>query len=333
MPKSLDDYYFWLAQGVELQNDVNTREEALAALNKAIEIVPDSATAWAHKAMVLYELGGEEEAVKAYKTAMALDPANPTANLFLANRVYIEDHDLYESLALVEKSLEMNPVSAPAWLHKGFLLDQLNCLEAAVAAFDKAIALGYENSSPFGFKGQLLLNLNRYKEALEAFDEAINRNQRIPNWWIGKGIALAKLKRYEDAISIYDQAVRKFPNLSLDGVLYNKGVSLQALGRYDEALEAYDKSLEIWPNRAEAWNNKRLIFNILGRNDEANQAYERAIGIDPDMVNPAYCSAKEAAERGNEEDVRKYLLAAVKYDREIIDKIKTNPAFRILIKH
>ncbi|MCJ7587060.1 MAG: hypothetical protein MUQ00_04060 [Candidatus Aminicenantes bacterium] len=61
---------------------------------------------------------------------------------------------------LVERSLELDPDSARAWLLKGDIFDRLNWLEEAVEAFDKAVALGYKSSYPCGEKGWLLLDLS-----------------------------------------------------------------------------------------------------------------------------------------------------------------------------
>jgi hypothetical protein len=48
------------------------------------------------------------------------------------------------------------------------------------------------------------------------------------------------------------------------------------------------------------------------------------------MVNPDYCSAKEAARGGNKIKALEHLSAAMRNSPEIIDKIKIDPVFKDL---
>jgi tetratricopeptide (TPR) repeat protein len=89
----------------------------------------------------------------------------------------------------------------------------------------------------------------------------------------------------------------------------------------------------LYPDYAEAWNNMRWVFEKLNRHEEAKRARARAIEIDPDMVNPDYCNAKEAARGGNKIKALENLRAAIKHSPETIDRIKNDPVFKDLWEH
>lgn len=113
-------------------------KKALESFEKAVELEPQCAKYHLGKARALQKLGETEQAVKEYKTTVALDKA-----------------------------------SSKAWAALGHLYLETNPREA-VSCLDKAIALTPENSRYYASKGEALLKLpHRSNEALEAFNSAV----------------------------------------------------------------------------------------------------------------------------------------------------------------
>ena len=331
-PKARADYDYWIAKGIDFLNDINTYGKALFAFNKAIRLDRKSATAWAFKAYVFFCRGRHcEAAPEVIRHASSFDPENPIVLFYNAHKLYFLEDQLLEPLALVEKALEKWPGLAPAWVLKADIFDRLNWLEESVAAFDRAIALGYKGSYVHGQKGKVLICLCRYQEAVVAFDAAIAQNLRHYDWWGSKAVALAKLGRYEEAVETYDKALERCHGDHL--ILYNKGVSLLRLGRYDEALQTFDKSIEKYPKYAQAWNNKSWIFRQMGRFEDAKKASARAVEIDPDMVEPDYCTARDAAMLGDKATALEYLRRLSKRVSNVDEKMNEDPAFKDFWEH
>lgn len=80
-----------------------------------------------------------------------------------------------QSLALVEKSIVLQPKEAEFWEMKGLTLDKLSRSTAAVEAFDRAIALNAGFYRPYLLRGMALHHAGRLSEA----EQSINNAQKI----------------------------------------------------------------------------------------------------------------------------------------------------------
>ena len=70
-----DDSNAWHRKGIEFGKS-GSYEEALRAIDKALELNPDVSTAWYNKGVALDNLGRYEEALQAFDKALALNPDN-----------------------------------------------------------------------------------------------------------------------------------------------------------------------------------------------------------------------------------------------------------------
>jgi tetratricopeptide (TPR) repeat protein len=201
--------------------------------------------------------------------------------------LYFEQGNLFAAsteweaaIAAYDAALAIKPDKDSALYNKGLALRKLGRYEEAIAAYDAALAIKPDKDSALYNKGLALRKLGRYEEAIAAYDAALaikpDRHEALSN----KGFALNKLGRYEEAIAAYDAALAIKPDK--DSALYNKGLALRKLGRYEEAIAAYDAALAIKPDRHEALSNKGFALNKLGRYEEAIAAYDAALAIKPD---------------------------------------------------
>ncbi|MEO1126546.1 MAG: tetratricopeptide repeat protein [Cyanobacteria bacterium J06639_16] len=174
----------------------------------------------------------------------------------------------------------------------GLLLEQGNLFaadqnfEAAIAAYDAALAIKPDNHEALNNKGIALRKLGRYEEAIASYDAALAIKPDKHDALNSKGIALGKLGRYEEAIASYDAALAIKPDKH--DALNNKGIALGKLGRYEEAIASYDAALAIKPDNHEALNNKGNALGELGRYEEAIAAYDAALAIKPDNHQALY---------------------------------------------
>jgi tetratricopeptide (TPR) repeat protein len=110
-------------------------DEALAAIDHAIELAPDVAKPWANRGAFLIELGRDEEG---------------TASL--------------------ERSLALNPADADAWYNLANGLGRVRRLEEAFAAFDRAVALRPDFASAHWNKALALLAAGRMAEGWPLYE-------------------------------------------------------------------------------------------------------------------------------------------------------------------
>ena len=217
---SLAAYECVLLSKAYLENENEERHlEIRTCLEKAIELDPDYADAWA----MLSEIYAQEEqfgfnplpnsqerAFRAAKTAVELEPNNQVARRALATT--------YSYMGETEKFL---------------------------AEAERAIALNPNNADVKGWLGAYIAWTGHWDEGVALMKEAMEMNPLHPSWWYFP-LALRDYVRgdYEDSL----ESVNKIGlpdyiyQLMLEGALYGQ------LGRFEDAKRTVGTILELHPD-------------------------------------------------------------------------------------
>ncbi|MCB9386121.1 MAG: tetratricopeptide repeat protein, partial [Bryobacterales bacterium] len=145
-------------------NDLGRLDEALTSLNKALELAPNNAWAWAVRGLLLGQAERLEEALNSFDEAVAHNPSHTWA---WANRGVAQSKlERYkDALASFDKLTELDPKYAWAWAHRGWALDRLGRYEGALASFDKAAELDDQLVYARIASAEIRTALGRTKEA------------------------------------------------------------------------------------------------------------------------------------------------------------------------
>jgi len=190
------------------------------------------------------------------------------------------------ALAAFDKAIALDAGFYQAWYAKGVTLYQQGLYEEALVAFDEAIkASGETFALSWGKRGETLNALQRYEEALVAFDKAIELEQVTEaefSYYMGRGYALAEgLKRNEEAVESYTQAIA----INEHSWAYNdRGYAYLNLGNLDAAIADLNKALEINPELALAYSNRGGAYLTLGNLDAAMADLNKALEINPELA-------------------------------------------------
>ncbi|WP_407565511.1 tetratricopeptide repeat protein [Streptomyces sp. 184] len=186
-------------------------------------------------------------------------------------------------------------------------------LDAAVADFDRALALDPDYTRAYAGRGQAYLFLNRYREAeadfahcvehdpdrswsltqrgrarlaLEHFDDALaDLNQAIeldpsPMTWAMRGEAHRLTGSLSQAITDLDRAVE-----AADGeyayAIASRGQCHAKLGRSEKAFADMDRALELDPQWAWCWIERGLMHEEAERHEAAIADFTRALELAP----------------------------------------------------
>jgi CHAT domain-containing protein/lipoprotein NlpI len=161
----------WFNQGNALANS-GQYEEAIASLNQAIKIKPDSHEALHDRGVVLSKLGKYEEAIISYDQAVEIKS------------------DLYET-----------------WYDRGVVLGILGRYDEAIASYNRAIEIKPELHEALRQKGIILCDWFRhYKQALDCFDRVIKIKPDNYMAWQNRGVAIQNLEGYQAQIDSLHQA-------------------------------------------------------------------------------------------------------------------------------
>ncbi|HEY1250078.1 MAG TPA: tetratricopeptide repeat protein [Thermoanaerobaculia bacterium] len=124
-----------------------------------------SAEQWFELACEL-EASSSEEAIAAYRKALALDAAHADAHVNLG-RLLHEAGDAGEAATHYEAALEARPDDAVAAYNLGVAEEDLNRLPEALLAYQKAVRLDPENADAHFNAAALAERLGRHAEALQ----------------------------------------------------------------------------------------------------------------------------------------------------------------------
>ena len=194
-----------------------------------------------------------------------------------------------EALQFHEKALTIEPRHVPAWLNKGYSLDELRRWHEAIESYDRAIEINASDWTPHVSKGDLLDRMGRFEQAIDCFDTALAISADKVSGWMGRGTALHHLGRYEEALLCYDKVLdldhptwTAVARAYVDSDAWNsKGASFYRMGRYQKSIECCEKAIAIDPEFAFPWYNKGNSLREMTNFDEAIRCYDRAVELDP----------------------------------------------------
>lgn len=288
----------WMKTAGELSLN-GSFEEAVLAIDKAIEIEPQNATLWDAKglglmmvAVITSNMSAFNQSIQAYDKAVELDPENLTLRI---NRGF----------ALRQKAYELPDKQG------------VGILEDALLAFDQILALNSSFGEAWTGKGVIFDDLamfsnnsSKYNDSLSAFDKAIElvpagNNRSLAHAYEGKAVALSHMggdlnktgkyeearAKYEEAITNYDKVIELDPDFVGQEAQQNRAGILEELGRHDESAAGYEKAMERLnqslaetPKDAGSWVGKGILFMEQGYYDEAVSALDNATKADPGYV-------------------------------------------------
>ncbi len=169
---------------------------------------------------------------------------------------------------------------AEAHNNRGNALRDLKRSAAALASYERAIALKPDLAEAHSSRGAALLDLKRPADALANFERAIALTPDLAEAHYARGLALFDLKRPADALASVERAIALTPDLA--EAHYARGLALFDLRRPADALASYERAIALKSDLAEAHYNHGLALFDLRRPAEALESYDRAIALKKD---------------------------------------------------
>jgi tetratricopeptide (TPR) repeat protein len=158
-------------------------------------------------------------------------------------------------------------------------LSQAKRYDAAIVAWQKALALSPGDARALRNLGAVLAATGKQREAIPYFEKALAAKPDLAEAHAGLALALAKTGSTEEAIEHYQKALEIGP---VTAALYNDwGTALDAAGKSDDAIAHYRKALEIDPDYPEAHTNLGLALAENGQVAEAIRHLARAVALQP----------------------------------------------------
>lgn len=149
---------------------------AIRCLARANEILPGNATVVGTLALALDSSGNREEAGRAYRATLEIDPDNSTAMNNLAFLLAEAGTDLDEALKLASRAMALTPDSPPVIDTAGWVRLKRGENDAAIALFSDAVA---KDPADEGFRDHLLMALERKGDHTGILGETISALKQV----------------------------------------------------------------------------------------------------------------------------------------------------------
>jgi tetratricopeptide (TPR) repeat protein len=236
-------------------------KDALAALERAAQLMPEDAEAQGNLGTALRARGRLTEAVDRYRRA-----------------------------------LEIAPQFAEAHNNLGGALRDLGELEEAAACYRRALAIKPDFAVAHCNLGHVLRTMGRFDEAAGHYRSAIDLDDALAEAHSGLGNTLQELGRSEPALMSHRQALRLMPDAAESH--RNLGNALLDLLRFEEAESSYRQAIALDPGLAEAHCKLGAVLRLRGRPVEAEASCRRALELNPALVDALVLSATLLADKG-----------------------------------
>lgn len=216
---------------------------------------------WNNVGAAHYRLGKYSEAVEAYRSAIALDPASALPYVNMAAALY-RLGKLPEALAACRKGADLDPRSAAAWAQLGAACAALDKPDEAKDALRKAVALDPEDADARHGQGEFLLSAGDAAAAVSELRRAVELSPEDAGAWSALGAALDELGQGEEALRAYTEAARLAPD---DAFMHcRRGILLDKRGMPAEAVAAYRAALRLDPACLDACYNLAWLLKKQG---------------------------------------------------------------------
>jgi predicted O-linked N-acetylglucosamine transferase (SPINDLY family) len=186
------------------------------------------------------------------------------------------------ALAEYDRAIALDGGLAKAHCNRGVALLRLNRRDEALASYDRAIQLNPGDALSYFNRAALQRMLGDGESALASYDQAIARRIDYGEAHFNRAVLLLELKRWELAIAGFRQAMALNETFRGDYAWFSIGSAQLELGQWQAALDSMDRAIALRGDFAEAHYLRGTILNALSRSEEAIASFNRAIGLNPD---------------------------------------------------
>lgn len=199
---------------------------------------------------------------------------------------YQEAEDAYRQALTLQKDF------AEAHIGLGWVrYERGDGLEAAVAAFQEAIARAPDRGEGYYALGQVYAREERFEEADRWFGEALARNPGARWWYLGRANTARQAGNLDLALAVYEEAAARFPEWA--PVYYEWAWALNMAGEVEEAVRIIDRAVELEGGRnVDYLMRAGQIHEGAGDLGGAAQYYRAVLELQPE-----HRGAKEGVQR------------------------------------
>jgi predicted O-linked N-acetylglucosamine transferase (SPINDLY family) len=254
-------------------------EAALAVYQQAIVPLKKDYAGGIHQyGLALQKLGRAKDALAKLNEAYLLDPQSLPilSDLAVCFDLVGQPND---ALAAFDAALQLNPQLGLTWNRKGKILARLQRYPEAFGCLSEAIKFAPDNKDFFYDIGLAYQVAKKPAEALHFYDQALAMKLDTADLHSNRGIVLRELHRHQDALASIFRAV----NMDKQNVHYmtNLGAVALEMGHNTLAYDCLKYAIDRDSNMPIAEHNLANLIKDRARAAEALPLYRKAIELFP----------------------------------------------------
>ncbi len=187
-------------------------DDAIADFNRALQINPSFAQAYANRGLVYRLKDDDANAVADYNRALQVNPQYANAYVRRGN-VYRRQNQLALALEDYNRAIQIDRTDPEAFHNRGLVYQAQKLHNFALEDFTTAIGLSPQAAAPYNARGESYLVTGDAQSALEDFNAAVSRDRGNAKAWYNQGVALQRLNRNKEAAAAFQKALTLDPSL------------------------------------------------------------------------------------------------------------------------
>lgn len=269
---------------------------------------PKAILIWKILGVAIAEQGRMAEAIAPMQKVVQLEPKDAEAHRNLATALK-ELGQIKSAEAHFRKSIALNSQDALACMSLGKILnEQFNFIEAEKLC-RKAIMLSYDFPEAHDQLGIALLGQKKLVDAESSFRAAILLKPDMADAHNNLGITLNEQIRYAEAESSYIQALKLNPVFT--NAFMNLAKNFSDQEKYTQAEIAYRKALDIDPKHSLSLTGLGLALHLQRKEEEARAVLEQALALDSQLPEALNTLGNVHKELGNTQIALDYYRKAI----------------------
>jgi tetratricopeptide (TPR) repeat protein len=245
------------------------------------------AESWSNRGIALLMLDRNAEALDSFRTAVSLWKQQYGRNLRGHGAAYQGIGQSYHRLGddqaamkAYDEAIAIFATDANSFAGRGDVFESLRMPDRALSDYSEAIRLDAAHSRAYCGRGIVYFALGRDEPALADLDKAISLDPGFVKAYSFRGAIHARHGRNEQALADYDILIRVLPGRA--GAYKDRGGLLVRMRQFDRAIDDLNEAIRLDPRRASAYQNRGAAFNGLGRYEQAVEDLSKAVELDPD---------------------------------------------------
>lgn len=222
----------WKVLGVSLMIQ---GKDALPALHRATQLLPDDFEAHRNLGRALQDRGRLADAVACYRRTIEIEPRLPEVFLHLGNALF-DLGRFEEAVAGYRSALTLKPDYPPALINLGKVLRSLGRAAEAEESCRKALEINPDFAPAIAFLGEIHADKGEFEEGEIHFKRAISVEPTLPEGWVG----IARYRRMTASDGWWLASVQ---GLLAKGLRPQHEIPLRfAVGKYFDDLQEFDQA-------------------------------------------------------------------------------------------